>query len=420
MVRITDHSGLVKPAAATEKVMKNIASVRGFFFWGAHTGVKSKRRDLALIFSEKPATAAAVFTQNKVVGEPVKLSRRFIQDGRAQAIVVNSGNANACTGPKGYQGALAMAKTMAQELEIKTEDVLVSSTGVIGRTFPVDKIVKGIRDNVPKLSNRHIAGSLVANAIMTTDTFQKENYLEFKVGGKIVRMGGIAKGSGMIHPNMATMLSFIACDAAIEQELLQKALREVVNDTFNMITVDGDTSTNDMVIILSNGLAGNKKIAEENHDYEVFKDHLFKLCMPLAKMIVSDGEGSTKLIEYQVKNAPSREAARRIVKTISTSALVKTAIFGRDPNWGRILAAAGRSGVDFDQEKIDLFLKTHKSVQLVKGGMPTNADLSRIKQMMKATQIHIILDLHAGDAGATGWGSDLSYEYIRINAEYTT
>ncbi len=420
MARNSDHPELVKPAPATQKVMKNIASVRGFSFWGAHTGVKSKRRDLALIYSEKPASAAAVFTQNKVVAEPVKFSRRVVENGQAQAIVCNSGNANACTGRQGYKDATAMAETLAEELGIDVNDVIVSSTGVIGRKLPVDKIVKGIKDNVPKLSNRHIAGSLVANAIMTTDTFQKENYLEFKVGGKSVRMGGVAKGSGMIHPNMGTMLSFIACDADIEPALLRKALKEVVDDTFNMITVDGDTSTNDMVAVLSNGMAGNKKITEENNDYEVFKDHLFKLCLPLAKMIVSDGEGSTKMVEYHVKNAPSVEDARQVVKTISTSALVKTAIFGRDPNWGRILAAAGRSGVDFDPDKIDLFLRTHKTEQLVKNGEPTGVDLSRIKHMMSATQIFITLDLHNGDAESTGWGTDFSYEYVRINAEYTT
>lgn len=400
--------------------MNNIASVRGFSFWGAHTGVKSKRRDLALFYSEKPASAAAVFTQNKVVAEPVKFSRRVVENGRAQAIVCNSGNANACTGPKGYDDAVAMARAMSEELNIDVDDVVVSSTGVIGRKLPIDLITQGIRDNVSKLSNRHIAGSLVANAIMTTDTFQKENYLEFKVGGKTVRMGGVAKGSGMIHPNMGTMLCFIVCDANIDPVLLKKALTEVVDETFNMISVDGDTSTNDMVVVLSNGMARNKRITEENEDYEIFKDHLFKLCYPLAQMIVSDGEGSTKLIEYHVVNAPSVADARRVVKTVSTSALVKTAIFGRDPNWGRILAAAGRAGVDFDPDKIDLFFHTHKTVQLVKGGVPTDVDLSRIKHMMSATQIFITLDLHNGGAEATGWGADLSYEYVRINAEYTT
>ncbi len=420
MAHNSDKTDLVEPAPATQKIMKNIASVRGFLFWGAHTGVKSKRRDLALIYSERPASVAAVFTQNKVVAEPVKLSRKVVENGQAQAIVVNSGNANACTGPQGYKDAHAMAETVAQELDIDINDVIVSSTGVIGRKLPVDLIIQGIKDNVPKLSNRHIAGSLVANAIMTTDTFQKENYLEFKLGGKTVRMGGVAKGSGMIHPNMGTMLSFIACDAAIDPKLLKIALKEVVDDTFNMITVDGDTSTNDMVTVLSNGMAGNKKITEENEDYEIFKDHLMKMCLPLAKMIVSDGEGSTKLVEYQVKNAPSVADARQVVKTISTSALVKTAIFGRDPNWGRILAAAGRSGVDFDPDRIDLSFRTHKTVQLVKKGVPTDVDLSRIKHMMKATQIFITLDLHNGDAEATGWGADFSYEYVRINAEYTT
>ncbi|HKJ34206.1 MAG TPA: bifunctional glutamate N-acetyltransferase/amino-acid acetyltransferase ArgJ [Balneolales bacterium] len=398
----------------------NITDVNGFKFWGAHTGIKSKRRDLAIIYSEKPANAAAVFTRNIVVAEPVKLSRKYIENGKAQAIVVSSGNANACTGEQGRQAAIAMAETTAEGLGIPVEDVLVASTGVIGREFPTKKVVEGIKHNIPKLTKRHIAGSLVANAILTTDTFPKESFAEFKIGGKKVHMGGIAKGSGMIHPNMGTMLSFIACDADIDSKLLQKALQEVVDRTFNMITVDGDTSTNDMVAILCNGVAGNPKIETEGEDYEIFKRNLEKVCLPLAKSIVSDGEGSTKLIEYRVKNAKTEEDARQIIKTISTSALVKTAIFGRDPNWGRILAAAGRSGVNFDPDKVDLYIGTQKEVHLVKDGQPTGESLTRVKKMMKATQIHIALDLHEGNAEATGWGSDFSYEYVRINAEYTT
>lgn len=400
--------------------MKNITSVKGFKFWGAHTGIKSKRRDLALIFSETQASAAAVFTRNVVIAEPVKLSRRFIKNGRARAIVVSSGNANACTGRQGQEAALKMAQTTAGMLDIPVEDVLVASTGVIGRPFPIDIVVKGIRDNIPKLTNRHVAGSLVANAILTTDTFQKENFIEFTVKGHSIHMGGIAKGSGMIHPNMGTMLSFIVSDIAIEPELLNMALHEVVDKTFNMISVDGDTSTNDMVAILCNGMAGNPIINEKNEDYKLFRKKLEELCSPLATLIVSDGEGSTKLIEYRVRNAPDEEQARRIVRTISTSALVKTAIFGRDPNWGRILAAAGRAGVSFNPDHVDLYIGTTKYVQLVKDGQPTEIRLSRVKQMMKATHIKIVLDLHKGAAEAVGWGSDLSYEYVRINAEYTT
>lgn len=400
--------------------MKNITAVKGFKFWGAHTGIKSKRRDLALIYSEKPASAAAVFTRNVVVAEPVKLCRKYISDGRAQAIVISSGNANACTGSQGQKAALEMARITAEMLNIPVEDVLVASTGVIGRPFPIDIVAKGIRENIPKLTNRHVAGSLVANAILTTDTFQKENFIEFKLRGRNVHIGGVAKGSGMIHPNMGTMLGFIVSDIAIIPSLLDKALREVVDRTFNMISVDGDTSTNDMVAVLSNGMARNPVIDEENEDFELFKKKLEELCNPLAKLIVSDGEGSTKLIEYRVRNAPDEEQARKVVRTISTSALVKTAIFGRDPNWGRILAAAGRAGVPFDPDKIDLYLGTHKYVQLVKDGQPTDIKLSRVKRMMKATKIKIVLDLHNGEGEAVGWGSDLSYEYVRINAEYTT
>jgi glutamate N-acetyltransferase/amino-acid N-acetyltransferase len=398
----------------------NVTDVKGFKFWGAHTGIKSKRRDLAIIYSEKPANAAAVFTKNLVVAEPVKLSRKYIKNGKAQAIVVSSGNANACTGEQGRQAALAMAEATANGLGIPTEEVLVASTGVIGRKFPTDIVVEGIRNNIPKLTRRHIAGSLVANAILTTDTFPKENFIQFKIGGKKVHIGGIAKGSGMIHPNMGTMLSFIVSDVSISSSLLQKALKDVVNRTFNMITVDGDTSTNDMVAILCNGEAQNPEITAEGKDFEIFKENLEKLCAPLAKSIVSDGEGSTKLVEYRVVNAKTEEEARQIIKTISTSALVKTAIFGRDPNWGRILAAAGRAGVKFDPDKIDLSIGTKKNIYLVKDGQPTEESLTRVKKMMKATHIHITLDLHDGNAEAVGWGSDFSYEYVRINAEYTT
>jgi glutamate N-acetyltransferase/amino-acid N-acetyltransferase len=355
----------------------NVTDVKGFKFWGAHTGIKSKRRDLAIIYSEKPANAAAVFTKNLVVAEPVKLSRKYIKNGKAQAIVVSSGNANACTGEQGRQAALAMAEATANGLGIPTEEVLVASTGVIGRKFPTDIVVEGIRNNIPKLTRRHIAGSLVANAILTTDTFPKENFIQFKIGGKKVHIGGIAKGSGMIHPNMGTMLSFIVSDVSISSSLLQKALKDVVNRTFNMITVDGDTSTNDMVAILCNGEAQNPEITAEGKDFEIFKENLEKLCAPLAKSIVSDGEGSTKLVEYRVVNAKTEEEARQIIKTISTSALVKTAIFGRDPNWGRILAAAGRAGVKFDPDKIDLSIGTKKNIYLVKDGQPTEESLTR-------------------------------------------
>jgi len=401
-------------------MLNNISDVQGFKAWGAHMGIKSKRRDLALIYSDVPANAAAVFTRNVVCAEPVKLSREHIKDGKLQAIICNSGNANACTGKQGWEGAVAMAEKTADLLKISKESVLVASTGLIGEPFPTSKVLTGIEECVSKLSNRKIAGSLVANAILTTDTFAKEGFTSFELDGKQINMAGIAKGSGMIHPNMGTMLGFITCDAAISSEMLDQALREVVDRTFNMITVDGDTSTNDCVAIMSNGKAGNEEITEEGQAYDRFVQHLEKLCTHLAKLIVSDGEGSTKLVEYHVENANTVEDARKIVRTISDSNLVKTAIFGTDPNWGRILAAAGRAGVTFDPEKVDLFIGPNRSVQIVDKGQPTNHSRASVKKEMKTSTITVILDLNEGSAEATGWGSDLSYEYIRINAEYTT
>lgn len=403
-------------------MLNNITHVRGFKCWGAHMGIKSKRRDIALIYSEVPATAAAVFTQNVFCAEPVKLSREHIKDGKAQAFIINSGNANACTGEEGWKGAVAMAETTAELLGIPKESVQVASTGLIGEPFPTEKVLDGIRECVKKLSDREMAGSLAANAILTTDTYAKEGFTSFDINGTNINMAGIAKGSGMIHPDMGTMLGFITCDIAISQSLLDEALRSAVNKTFNMITVDGDTSTNDMVGIMCNGMAGNEKITEKDKSYEKFYNNLEELCTHLAKLIVSDGEGSTKLIEYQVRQAATEEKARKIIRTVSDSSLVKTAVFGSDPNWGRIVGAAGRAGVNFDPDKLDLYIGSNaeSSVQILKNGQPIKEARSEVKEAMKNSNIVIILDLNEGSVSATGWGPDLSYEYIRINAEYTT
>ncbi|MEX2435446.1 MAG: bifunctional glutamate N-acetyltransferase/amino-acid acetyltransferase ArgJ, partial [Balneolaceae bacterium] len=391
-------------------MLKNIANVRGFTCWGAHMGIKSKRRDLALIYSEVPAAAAAVFTRNVVCAEPIKLSRLHIKDGMAQAFVINSGNANACTGKQGWEGAVAMAETTAKELNIKKEAVIVASTGLIGEPFPTEKVLNGIRECVKKLSNRDIAGSLAANAILTTDTFAKEGFTSFTVDGIEINMGGIAKGSGMIHPNMGTMLGFIVCDLAITPKLLDEALRTAVDKSFNMITVDGDTSTNDMVSIMSNGKAGNKEITEKNASYDLFLANLEKLCTHLAKLIISDGEGSTKLIEYRTKGAKTEQEARQVVRTVSNSNLVKTAIFGSDPNWGRIIAAAGRAGVDFDPEKLDLFIgnELNQLVPVLEKAQPVDGVRKKLESVMKSSTIIILIDLNQGDAEAVGWGSDFS------------
>lgn len=402
-------------------MLKNISSVKGIKIWGSHVGIKSKRRDLAIIYSEKQANAAAVFTKNLVAAEPVKVSRENIKDGKAQAFVINAGNANACTGKQGYEGALAMMKSASENLNIKPEDVIIASTGIIGEKFPTKKVVDGIKEAVPHLTSRQVAGSLAANAILTTDTFAKEGFIDFELQGKEINIGGIAKGSGMIHPNMGTMLGFIVSDVAISSEMLDKALKDVVEKTFNMINVDGDTSTNDMVGIMCNGEAGNKEITTADNDYEKFKEKLEDLCMHLAKLIVSDGEGSTKFIEYEVVNAKTEKEARQIVKTISDSKLVQTAMFGKDPNWGRILAAAGRSGVKFNPDKVDLYIGTFKNkLQILEEGQPVSHNRSSLKKQMRDSHLKVLLDLNYGNRSAKGWGTDISYEYVRINAEYTT
>ncbi len=402
-------------------MQKNITDVRGIKVRGCHIGIKSKRRDLALIFSEVPASAAAVYTQNKVQAHPIMITKKHLKNGKAQAIVVTSGNANACNGPDGMKGAKKCAQTLADELNIKVDDVIVAATGVIGEPFPTDKVVDGIKNNINVLSNRKIAGDMTANAIMTTDTFQKIGYLSFKIDNKKVNMAGIAKGSGMIHPNMGTMLGFIVSDVNIEPSLLQDALSESVKRTFNMISVDGDTSTNDMVTVLCNGLSENKRITKKDKNYEIFKNKLEDLCRHLAKAIISDGEGATKFIEYEVVGAKSEEDAMQVARTISSSNLVRTALFGRDPNWGRIIAAAGRSGVDIDPQKIDIYLgSSKKKMKVAEKGQGVEFNRKRLKLRLKSSQIIVKVDLNQGKHMATAWGCDFSYEYVRINAEYHT
>lgn len=403
-------------------MIKNITNVRGITCWGAHTGVKSMKRDLAIIFSRVPASSAAVFTQNQVVAAPVTLSKKHIADGKAQAIVINAGNANAATGKQGMEGAEAMAQSLAEELKIDKELVLVASTGIIGVKFPTTEIVNGIRENTKNLTNRSNAGSFVANAILTTDTFAKEGFVEFEVDGREINMGGIAKGSGMIHPNMATMLAFIVTDIAIEPKLLKTLVKETVDKSFNMITVDGDTSTNDMVIVLANGLAQNDTIkSKKDKGYTIFKKHLEEMMIHLAQLIVSDGEGASKFIEYEIVNAPTEEYARIMIRKISDSSLVKTAMFGRDPNWGRIISAAGNAGLPFDYEKIDLFIGSDKkSIKVLEQGIPLEFEPNYIKKLLRESHLKIVLDLHNGKAKSKGWGTDLTTDYVLFNSVYTT
>lgn len=403
-------------------MIKNITNVRGITCWGAHTGVKSMRRDLAIIFSKVPASAAAVFTQNQVVAAPVTVSKKHIADGKAQAIVINAGNANAATGKQGMEGAEAMTQSLAEELKIDKELVLVASTGIIGVKFPTTEIVNGIRENAKNLTNRSNAGSFVANAILTTDTFAKEGFVEFEVDGREINMAGIAKGSGMIHPNMATMLAFIVTDIDIEPKFLKTIVKETVDKSFNMITVDGDTSTNDMVIVLANGLAQNDTIkSKKDKGYLIFKKHLEEMMVHLAQLIVSDGEGASKFIEYEIVNAPTEEYARIMIRKISDSALVKTAMFGRDPNWGRIISAAGNAGLPFDYEKIDLYIGSDKkTIKVLEQGTPLEFDTNYIKKLLRESHLKIVLDLHNGKAKSKGWGTDLTTDYVLFNSVYTT
>ena len=403
-------------------MIRNITNVRGIKCWGAHTGIKSMRRDLALIYSEVPAAAAATFTQNKVQAEPIKLTQKHLKDNRAQVIVCNAGNANACTGEQGRLGAEAMADAVAEMLGISSEDVIVASTGLIGEKFPTEEVVEGIKINIPKLSSDTKAGSFVANAILTTDTFAKEGFVGFDSDGITINLGGVAKGSGMIHPNMATMLAFVVTDFSIEAKLLQETLKFCVDRSFNMITVDGDTSTNDMVAIMANGLAENKKVnSKEDPAYLPFRDKLLELLTHLAKLIVSDGEGASKFIEYRVSKARSEKNARKLVRAISDSSLVKTAMFGRDPNWGRIIAACGNAGIPFSYKKANLYIGDNNNLVLVlKRGTPTDFDKNYMKKLLRESNIRVHLEVNTGKEEGIGWGSDLTTDYVLFNSVYTT
>lgn len=403
-------------------MIQNITSVKGFKCWGAHSGIKSMKRDLAIIYSEVPCAAAACFTQNKVQAEPIKLTQKHLKDNKAQVIVCNAGNANACTGAQGKQGAEAMANTVAEMLEISPEDVIVASTGLIGEPFPTEEIVAGIRENIPKLSTTSKAGSFAANAILTTDTFAKEGFIAFDLEDTTAHLAGMAKGSGMIHPNMATMLSFIVTDFNIDNKLLDELVRSCVKRSFNMITVDGDTSTNDMVAVMANGLAGNKKVvSKDDPGFQLFKEKLLQIMIHLAKLIVSDGEGASKFIEYRVSKARSEETAQKLVRAISDSTLVKAAMFGRDPNWGRIICASGNAGVAFNYKKADLHIGDQNSlVQVLQKGKPVDFDRNFVKKMLRESHIRVHLELNTGTAESIGWGSDLTTDYILFNSVYTT
>ncbi|MGD6871316.1 bifunctional ornithine acetyltransferase/N-acetylglutamate synthase [Sutcliffiella horikoshii] len=394
----------------------NICTPNGFSAGGLHCGIKRKRKDLGWIYSQVPATAAAVYTTNQFQAPPLKVSQESINtNGTLQGVIVNSGNANSCTGKEGLQKAYKMREVFAEKACLNENDVAVISTGVIGEQLPMNKIVTGVK-SISALVNGYDAPSF-EEAILTTDTFTKHICLQLETENKVYTIAGAAKGSGMVHPNMATMLGFVTTDINIEHEALQQALREVTAETFNMITVDGDTSTNDMVLVLANGMAGNEKWTQDDEEYALFKEGLQIVCQSLSQQIARDGEGATKLIEVQVNGAVTAHDAQVIAKTIVGSSLVKTAVFGQDPNWGRIVSAVGYSGITIDTEKIKVMIGP---ILIVEDGMPVTFCEEEAKSYLKNEKIDIVVDLLAGSEHATAWGCDLSYDYVRINASYRT
>ncbi|MGB0404932.1 MAG: bifunctional glutamate N-acetyltransferase/amino-acid acetyltransferase ArgJ [Fusobacterium sp.] len=402
------------------KILKNasITTVKGIKAAGISSGLKkSGKKDLCLIYSEEKSIAAGAFTQNKVKAAPVILSMTNIENTNTQALIINSGNANACNGENGYKDAIKMTELVSENLNISPKEVLVQSTGIIGLPLPMDKITSGINNIYTKLSKD--GGNDAALAILTTDTFPKQVTVQMEIDNKTVTLSGIAKGSGMIHPNMATMLGNLFTDINISKELLKKIFKESVDNTFNMISVDGDTSTNDMCIIMANGAAKNKLIDSENEDLKIFKDALDYVNKTLAKLIAKDGEGATKLLEVSVLNGKTKKDSKLVAKSIITSNLTKCAFFGEDANWGRILCAVGYSEADFNIENIDIHLNANEnSMQVVKNGagVPFNED--HIKEILKEDEINILVDLKDGKYNAKAWGCDLSYQYVKINGSY--
>lgn len=404
-----------------KQVRGGVTAAKGFTASGVHVGIRKnkEKKDLALVWSEVPCAAAACYTTNRVIGQPLIVTREHLADGRAQAIIVNSGNANTCTGDAGIAVARRMAQLVSERLPVKATDVVVASTGVIGQPLDVSIIEAGMDALVCGLSRN---GSLDAReAIMTTDTMKKEIAVALEIGGETVTIGAMAKGSGMIHPNMATMLSFVTTDCAISPELLQKALSASVKRSYNRVSVDGDTSTNDMVVILANGRAANSPIVAEGPEYRAFSEALDWLDIQLARLIARDGEGATKLVECTIENAVDEDQAEALAKAVISSSLVKAAFFGSDANWGRILCALGYTRHDFDPDKVDVSFESAKGyIEVCKGGSPLPFSEEKAKKILGEQEVSIYIDIHAGSCEATAWGCDLSYEYVRINGDYRT
>ena len=403
-------------AIVADKIKDGITAPKGFRSAGIHCGIKRSRKDLALIVSNLPATAAAVFTLNKVQAAPVLISKKHLDECEFfRAIIVNSGNANACTGERGYKDAVTMANETAKVLGVKPEEIFVSSTGVIGEPLPIVKIINGIHQIAKQVDkNEYIS---TAEAIMTTDTFVKSTSSMFIIDGKEVSIGGIAKGSGMIHPNMATMLAFVTTDAAIEKNIFQNLLKNVCDKTFNRIVVDGDTSTNDMVIALANGASGIDPLLPETESYKIFEENLYQVMKKLSVDIVIDGEGATKLIEITVEGALSDEDATKAARTVALSPLVKTAIHGEDANWGRIIAAVGYSGIDFDPDKFEIIIN---DAPILKQNYIVTLPITEANKTLKSKNVNLLIKLNMGIGTSTVWTCDFSEEYIKINGSYRT
>lgn len=404
-----------------KSITGGVTAAKGFQAAAAAAEIKYKgRTDMAMIYSEAPCVAAGTFTTNVVKAAPVKWDQDVVyHHAHAQAVICNSGIANACTGAEGYGYCKETADAAAEILGIPADSVLVASTGVIGMQVPIDRIKNGVKMMAPILSGTIEAGTEAAKAIMTTDTVKKEVAVQVEIGGKTVTIGGMCKGSGMIHPNMCTMLGFVTTDANISKKMLQEALSEDVKDTYNMVSVDGDTSTNDTVLLLANGMAGNPEITEKNADYEVFKKALNFVNTTLAKKIAGDGEGATALFEVKIIGAESKEQAVTLSKSVVTSSLTKAAIYGHDANWGRILCAMGYSGAQFDPEKVDLYFESKAGkIKIIENGVSTGYSEEEATKILSEEEVTTIADVKMGEFSATAWGCDLTYDYVKINADY--
>ena len=412
---------MAKAKAELKKIQGGVTAAKGFQAAAAEAGIKYKgRQDMALIYSEAPCRSAGVFTTNIVKAAPVKWDQKQVYGGApAHAVVINAGIANACTGQEGMDYCSRTAETAAKALGVAEGSVLVASTGVIGMQLPMERIEAGVRAMAPLLDSSLESGTNASRAIMTTDTKNKEVAVEVCLGGVPVTIGGMCKGSGMIHPDMCTMLSFVTTDAAISKELLCEALKTDIQDTYHMISVDGDTSTNDTVLLLANGLAGNPEITEKNEDYETFCRALNYVNETLAKKMAGDGEGCTALFEVKIVGAETKEQARILAKSVITSSLTKAAIFGHDANWGRILCAMGYSGAQFDPERVDLFFESAAGrLQFIKDGVAAAYSEEKATEILSEPEVTAVADIKMGESKATAWGCDLTFDYVKINADY--